>query len=94
MSRLNHIVSKNVGRAIKAAGNPSLYQISGKMVEFMERQEGPGREKYGPIVGHEAARKHITRALGSPEEQCWRLDYLEAIARVLDVRVVDLIGKR
>ncbi len=88
MSRdLNSIITANVKRAIRAAGDPSLYRIGADMAEIMERPYGVGREMYGPDINADTARKHVERALVSTVVQS---DFQDAIGRDLDAGVPTL----
>ncbi len=91
MSRsLSQITTRNVKAAIKLRGNPSLYRLGMEMAEVMERPPGIGREKNGPDVEPSTCRRAVEMCLAG--RKVWRLDYLEAVAWVLDVKVTELIA--
>jgi len=90
MSSLNKTVTANVKIAIKRAGSPSFYRLGREMAEVMVRPPGVGLKKYGPQMRAETCRKTIEQCIAG--RQCWRLDYLEALAWVLDVKVAELVS--
>ncbi len=90
---LNAVVSRNVSRIIKDQGEPSIHHLTGEMVKFMVRHQGKGFDDYGSVVSHDAARKHVSRCLGQPNQFVWRIDYLEGMARVLGVKIETLFKR-
>ena len=90
MSSLNKTVVANVKLAIKRAGNPTFYRLGKEMAEIMVRPPGIGLAKHGPDVKAETCRKHLELCLSA--RKVFRIDYLEAVAWVLDTSVADLVS--
>jgi predicted hydrocarbon binding protein len=92
MGSLNKTISANVRTAIKKAGSPTFYRLGHEMAKIMERPAGIGREKYGLSVNPETCRKAVELCLSGQSGRIWRVDYLEALAFLLDVSVVELVS--
>ena len=89
MTSLSDTISGNVRVALRNAGSPSLYRVSREMIEKMVRPPGIGRDKHGDGANPETARRHIEDCFS--RRKYWRVDYVEAIAKVLGVAVADLV---
>jgi hypothetical protein len=87
---LSMTISANVRTAIQKKGNPTFYRLGHEMAKIMERPAGIGRDKYGPAVNSETCRKAVELCLSG--QRIWRVDYLQALAFLLDVSVVELVS--
>ena len=90
MRDLSGTISANVRTAIKRKGSPTFYRLGKEMAKIMERPAGIGREKYGSSVNPETCRKAVELCLSG--QRIWRVDYLQAVAFLLDVSVVELVS--
>jgi hypothetical protein len=87
---LSKTISANVRTAMEKKGNPSFYRLGHEMAKIMERPSGIGREKYGSTVNPETCRKALEKCLCG--QRIWRVDYVQAVAFLLDVSVVELVS--
>jgi hypothetical protein len=90
MRDLSGTISANVRTAMKRKGNPTFYRLGHEMAKIMERPAGLGKEKYGPSVNPETCRKAVELCLAGT--RIWRVDYVQAVAFLLDVSVVELVS--
>jgi len=90
LADLSRVISENVRVAIKRKGSPSFYRLGHEMAKIMERPAGIGKDKYGPSVNPETCRKAVELCLSG--QRIWRVDYVQAVAFLLDVSVVELVS--